>query len=144
MSLYNLNKDELIKIICTISADKDKEIAKLKSKYENVIDKISYVDHVIDMRQCEFCDTYEFKEYSDIWGNIVFTCPYCYQFYHKACIKKCKFCKYCINCCKCNQCDSCSKETEKRCYICAICEDCGQLKTHPITNIYYCNDCFEN
>lgn len=100
--LYALNKDVLVHLISTISADKDKEIKKLKSKFDDVIDKLSDIsDKCLDMNNCDVCEVYEFKRYWDNWEDNVFICDNCYVFYHKECCQQCEYCERCKNCCNC-------------------------------------------
>ena len=104
MSLYSLNKDELIKIICHISADKDKEIAELKQykmNYDNLILKAQSMGQYAG--KCGICKIDLIESF-----DVCFNCGTCGCAYHDSCVKFCNSCGDCAFCSPiCDTCDYC-------------------------------------
>ena len=102
---YCLSKDLLIKIICHISADKDKEISELKQykmNYDNLILKAKNTEQYAG--KCSVCkfdiiDSFEAYIY----------CELCDSAYHNCCVNYCPYCHGCATCLVtfCNTCDNC-------------------------------------
>jgi len=106
--LYSLNKDMLIKIICTINADKDK-------KYNHLLEQIKELG--------EECLTCDICEYTDIvqFGSEelpIMCCQKCKKIYHIECKPICYSCDLCSSCnpidyifdYDCYRCKTCNKD----------------------------------
>ncbi len=109
--LYSLNKDELVKIICTISADKDKEIKKVQSDYNHLIQQC-YALSIGAIFQCDICK--RFDVFDDCTAEIE-TCEACGLSFHYKCKSICCHCAICSDCnpavnyTRPDLCDSCNK-----------------------------------
>ena len=88
--LYSLNKDELIKIICTISADKDKKYNYLLEQIKKELD--------VECLTCDIC------EYTDIILRhgaeelSIVCCKGCDKTFHIKCKPVCYGCDVCSDC----------------------------------------------
>jgi hypothetical protein len=92
MSLYSLNKDELVKIICHISADKDKQIAELNKKHNYLVH--CAIESDMYFGDCAICKDVMISEFDDF--NIY--CAQCFRYFHKDCLTHCYNCQTCSNC----------------------------------------------
>jgi len=80
--LYSLNKDELVKIICTISADKEKELKELKEvkrKYDFIIDSAISLHNYMGI--CFACQMDIISSLGDFS-----VCQRCERVYHDECM----------------------------------------------------------
>ncbi len=90
--LYSLNKDELVKIICTISADKDKQIAELTKVHKYLVH--CAIESDMYYGDCAICKDVMISEFYDF--NIY--CRLCFRHFHKDCLKHCFQCQICEHC----------------------------------------------
>ena len=114
--LYALNKDVLVHLISTVSADKDKVIKELKSKYRHLINQ-SMKFGSIEMMECNICNHIDLVDVSKDSTDIVM-CDYCGNTYHY----KCKL--ICFNCFQCSDCidESFHKHNDAK-----YCDSCNEL-----------------
>lgn len=108
MSLYNLSKDMLIKLIATCQEEKDKEIKIIKEKLEIKAQQCNILEKLTDFSivTCFKCDGYEIVQYDEFEnGNICDKCEkyICFEcgFYCEHIDKNGEEC-LCYNCFSCN------------------------------------------
>ena len=93
--LYSLNKDELVKIICTINyAELEKQVTELKIRYNYLIEQLE--NHDADYSTCDICKFTEILDNNNFYKIV--TCNNCNKSFHVKCKPICCFCNLCSTC----------------------------------------------
>jgi len=115
-NLHKLNKDELIKIICTVNyAELEKQVTELDNKYYHLIDQCRNFGS-IEMMECDICNCIDLVDVTKDSDNILM-CDYCGNTYHYNC--------------------------KSICFNCLVCSDCSDEYFQELNGTKYCDSCYE-